>query len=114
MSPKRTSPTTSVGYTGRMNSLRGGLASRYPPELEQMALAKLQQRCQDWQVRQARHALRLYRHFLASQQAESQASSVGRHHAQSGMGAQCSIQSRLPTSRVHRRFIAHLFLSHPT
>jgi len=41
-----------------------------PPELEQQALAKLQQQCEDWQVRQARHALRLYRYFLSSQQAE--------------------------------------------
>lgn len=32
-----------------------------PPELEQEALTKLQQQCEDWQVRQARHALRLYR-----------------------------------------------------
>jgi len=43
------------------------LGKPLPLELEQQALAKLQHRGEDWQVKQARHALRLYRYFLNSQ-----------------------------------------------
>ncbi len=50
-------------------------------EAEQQALSKLQQQCEDWQVRQARHALRLYRYFLSSQHAEHGPASVEADHA---------------------------------
>lgn len=46
------------------------------PEVEQQALARLMQHCEDWQMRQAHHALRLYRYLLSSQQAEQEPRSV--------------------------------------
>jgi integron integrase len=42
------------------------------PEAEQEALLRIQGRSQDWQVRQARHALRLYRYFLGLGETERQ------------------------------------------
>lgn len=38
-----------------------------PVEAEEQALAKLKQHREEWQIKQARHALRLYRYFISSQ-----------------------------------------------
>lgn len=48
------------------------LGETLPLEAEQHGLVQLQRQCQDWQIKQARQALRLYRYFLGSQQDKSQ------------------------------------------
>lgn len=62
-----------VGWVRQAYQLAGAeIGTPLSPEAEQDALLRIQGRSQDWQVRQARHALRLYRYFLGLGGAEKE------------------------------------------
>ncbi len=54
-----------VGWVRQAHALSGtDIGTSLSRAAEQEALLRIQGRSQDWQVRQARHALRLYRYFI--------------------------------------------------